>query len=84
MDLQKYAFPALAFAVGAVLGRIFGIKTLMRGDMTAAAGIGIGSQPALLGEPRHAAARRGRKTTHRAAHKRTAQKKSPRVAAAHE
>ena len=82
MDLQKYAFPALAFAVGAILGRVFGLKPLMRGAMTAAAVTGFG-QPALLGEPRHAS-RRSRKTTHRAAHKRTAHKRSPRVAAAHE
>jgi hypothetical protein len=82
MDLQKFAFPALAFAVGAVLGRIFGLKPLMRGAMTAAAVTGFGSRPALL-ETRPAV-RRSRKPTHRAAHKRSAHKKSPRVAAAHQ
>ena len=54
MESRKLALPLLAFAGGAILGRLFGLKTLMRGAMTAAAVTGMTSaQPALLG-PDHA------------------------------
>ena len=50
MESRKLALPLLAFAGGAILGRLFGLKTLMRGAMTAAAVTGMTSaQPALLG-----------------------------------
>ena len=49
METRKLALPLLAFAGGAILGRVFGLKTLMRGAMTAAAVTGMTSQPALLG-----------------------------------
>jgi hypothetical protein len=53
METQKLALPLLAFAGGAILGRLFGLKTLMRGAMTAAAFTGMTSQPALLGPTTH-------------------------------
>ncbi len=53
MESHKLALPLLAFAGGAILGRLFGLKTLMRGAMTAAAFTGMTSQPALLGPPTH-------------------------------
>src|SRR5262249_55680183 len=46
MESRKLALPLLAFAGGAILGRLFGLKALMRGAMTAAAFTGITSQPA--------------------------------------
>ncbi len=87
MNMQKLVLPAVAFAVGAILGRLLGLKTLMRGAMTAAAITGIGSaQPALLaaGSAVRRSAHRTRKTkpVHRAARRKTAQRKSARVAAA--
>lgn len=53
MESRKLALPLLAFAGGAILGRLFGLKTLMRGAMTAAAFTGVTSQPALLGPDTH-------------------------------
>jgi hypothetical protein len=54
MDSHKLALPLLAFAGGAILGRLFGLKTLMRGAMTAAAFTGVTSaQPALIGPATH-------------------------------
>jgi hypothetical protein len=83
MDLRKMAFPLLAFAGGAVLGRLLGIKTLVRGAMTAAAVTGMVSQPALVGPAvrevakgpanRNAARRR---TTNRPVRKGVVQKRS--------
>jgi hypothetical protein len=61
MDAQKFAVPLLAFAGGAILGRVLGLKTLVRGAMTAAAVTGIASPPAMIasnGHQRAAAARR--------------------------
>ncbi len=62
MDAQKFAIPLLAFAGGAILGRVLGLKTLVRGAMTAAAVTGIASQPAAMigsnGHQRAATARR--------------------------
>jgi hypothetical protein len=54
MDSHKLALPLLAFAGGAILGRLFGLKTLMRGAMTAAAVTGMTTaQPALVGPTTH-------------------------------
>jgi hypothetical protein len=74
MDSHKLALPLLAFAGGAILGRLFGLKTLMRGAMTAAAVTGMTSaQPALVGP-----------TTHRTngAHRRKPARSAPRRSAA--
>ena len=49
MDIRDMALPLAAFAGGAVLGRLLGLKTLVRGAMTAAAVTGMVSQPALVG-----------------------------------
>ena len=49
MESRKLAIPLLAFAGGAILGRLFGLKTLMRGAMTAASVTGMTSLPALIG-----------------------------------
>ncbi len=69
MDVRKLAIPLLAFAGGAVLGRLLGLKTLMRGAMTAAAVTGLAPRAMLMsaanGETRSAAKPR-RKTGHRA------------------
>ena len=80
MEARNLAIPLLAFAGGAILGRLLGLKTLARGAMTAAALTGMVSQPALVGAaattPRVAARRRSSSRTARSARKRTAQKKS--------
>jgi hypothetical protein len=76
-DARKYALPLLAFAGGAILGRVLGLKTLVRGAMTAAAVTGI-AQPAMI-EATHRrtnGATRRRKVTRRAAQRRSPQKKS--------
>ena len=49
MDTRNLAVPLLAFAGGAVLGRMLGLRTLVRGAMTAAAVTGMAVQPALVG-----------------------------------
>jgi hypothetical protein len=41
MNSRNLAVPLLAFAGGAILGRLFGLKTLARGAMTAAAVTGM-------------------------------------------
>jgi hypothetical protein len=75
MDSHKLAFPLLAFAGGAILGRLFGLKMLMRGAMTAAAVTGMTSaQPALAGPTTHrtnGAHRRKPARTRRSAAKRS-------------
>jgi hypothetical protein len=53
MQSRNLAIPLLAFAGGAILGRLLGLKTLMRGAMTAAAFTGVTSRPALLGPGTH-------------------------------
>ena len=53
MESRKLAIPLLAFAGGAILGRLFGLKTLMRGAMTAASVTGMTSLPALIGPDAH-------------------------------
>ena len=78
MDTRNLALPLLAFAGGAILGRLLGLKTLVRGAMTAAAVTGMAAQPALVGagmrEMARAPARRRGAT--RSARKRVTQKKS--------
>ena len=64
MESRKLAIPLLAFAGGAILGRLFGLKTLMRGAMTAASVTGMTSLPALIGPDNHRGAN-GSGGTHR-------------------
>jgi hypothetical protein len=61
MESRKLAIPLLAFAGGAILGRMLGLKILMRGAMTAASVTGMTSLPALLGPDEH----RGTNGAHR-------------------
>lgn len=77
METRNLAVPLLAFAGGAILGRLLGLTTLARGAMTAAAVTGIASQPALLESARSPR----RKSLHRrsrphSARGRVAQKRS--------
>ena len=76
MDTRKLAIPALAFAGGAILGRLLGLKTLMRGAMTAAAVTGITTRPALLGPDGHRASGTHRRKVARSASRRGAAKRS--------
>ncbi len=79
MEARKFAVPLLAFAGGAILGRVLGLKTLVRGAMTAAAVTGI-AQPAMIERHRRSnGATRRRKAVQRGAHRRNPQKKSPPV-----
>ena len=78
MQAHKLAIPLLAFAGGAVLGRVFGLKRLVRGAMTAAAVTGV-AKPAMLERYAHRRAAnttRRRKTALRGAHRRGARRKS--------
>jgi uncharacterized membrane protein YoaK (UPF0700 family) len=78
MEARKFALPLLAFAGGAILGRVLGLKTLVRGAMTAAAVTGF-AKPAMI-ETTHRRSNGGtrrRKAVQRAAHRRSPQKKSP-------
>jgi hypothetical protein len=75
MDAQKLAIPLLAFAGGAILGRVLGLKTLVRGAMTAAAVTGMTAQPAIAradGHARRVSHTRRRKPARRSAHKKAA------------
>ena len=54
LNTRNLALPLLAFAGGAILGRLLGLKALARGAMTAAAMTGMASQPALVGLARQA------------------------------
>jgi hypothetical protein len=75
MEARKLAIPLLAFAGGAILGRLLGLKNLMRGAMTAAAVTGFTTaQPALVGPNGH---RRAANGTHRRKPARGAHRKSP-------
>ena len=79
MDAQKLAIPLLAFAGGAILGRVLGLKTLVRGAMTAAAVTGMTAQPARITSNTHGRASAGsrrRKSATRSAQRRSAAKKS--------
>ena len=64
MESRKLAIPLLAFAGGAILGRLLGLKILMRGAMTAASVTGMTSLPALLGPDKHRSVN-GSNGTHR-------------------
>src|SRR5215831_13123532 len=75
MDAQKLAVPLLAFAGGAILGRVLGLKTLVRGAMTAAAVTGI-AQPTMIEHRRSSGTTRRRKAISRGTHRRGPQKKS--------
>jgi hypothetical protein len=78
MHSRNLAIPLLAFAGGAVLGRLLGLKTLMRGAMTAASVTGMTSLPALLGPDTHrthSGAQR-RRTARSAARRSTAKRSS--------
>ena len=77
METRKLAVPLLAFAGGAILGRMLGLKTLMRGAMTAAAVTGITTRPALGGPNTHRGANGAhRRKSARGAHRRSRQRKS--------
>lgn len=73
METRKLAIPLLAFAGGAILGRVLGLKTLMRGAMTAAAVTGMTTRPALVGPDTPRAAN----GAHRRKPARTAHRRSP-------
>jgi hypothetical protein len=75
MEARKFAVPLLAFAGGAILGRVLGLKNLVRGAMTAVAVTGI-AQPAIVETRRSNGATRRRKAVTRGAHRRSPQKKS--------
>ena len=77
METRKLAVPLLAFAGGAILGRMLGLKTLMRGAMTAAAVTGITTRPALGGPNTHRGANGPhRRKSARGAHRRRPRRKS--------
>ncbi len=79
MDARKVAIPLLAFAGGAVLGRVLGLRTLVRGATTAAAVTGIAPRamlaPASARQTRIGGTRR-RKAAQRSAQRKTAHKKT--------
>ena len=75
MDAQKLAIPLLAFAGGAILGRVLGLKTLVRGAMTAAAVTGLAAPPTMIaanGAHRVNGARRRKPAQRKAAHRKSA------------
>jgi hypothetical protein len=76
MEARKLAVPILAFAGGAILGRVLGLKNLVRGAMTAAAVTGF-AQPTLIEHRRSSGTTRRRKAVQRSARRRIPQKKSP-------
>jgi hypothetical protein len=76
METRKLALPLLAFAGGAILGRLLGLKTLMRGAMTAAAFTGMASRPALVGPNTHRSTN-GTNGAHRRKTARSTSRKSP-------
>jgi hypothetical protein len=76
MDSHKLALPLLAFAGGAILGRLLGLKMLMRGAMTAAAFTGMTSQPALAGPTTHRANGAHRRKPARSAARRSSAKRA--------
>ncbi len=78
MEARKFAIPLLAFAGGAVLGRLLGLKTLMRGAMTAAAVTGFTPRATLTSNGRQRiAGAHPRKSGQRTAARKTPRKKSP-------
>ena len=78
METRKLAVPLLAFTGGAILGRVLGLKTLMRGAMTAAAVTGI-AQPTMLEPRRRPNGAALQRKTRRGAHRRSPAKKSSRA-----
>jgi hypothetical protein len=76
MDTRKLAIPLLAFAGGAILGRVLGLKALIRGAMTAAAVTGMTVQPAVAGPNGRATGTRRHKAVNHGAQRKTAHKKS--------
>jgi hypothetical protein len=77
MNTRNLALPLLAFAGGAILGRLLGLKVLARGAMTAAALTGMATQPALANLARETVgATATRRRASRPARKRVAQKRS--------
>jgi hypothetical protein len=76
MDTRKLAIPLLAFAGGAILGRVLGLKALIRGAMTAAAVTGMTVQPAVAGRNGRPNGTRRHKAVRHGAQRKTAQKKS--------
>lgn len=66
----KYVAPALIFVAGAVLGRVFGLKPLVRGAMTVASMAGMAEAPKR--EPVHPP----RRIAHQPARRRTARKRA--------
>ncbi len=76
MESRKLAIPLLAFAGGAILGRLLGLKNLMRGAMTAAAVTGMAAPPALLGPDTRRTASTHRRKPARSASRRSAAKRS--------
>jgi hypothetical protein len=77
MNNRNLALPLLAFAGGAVLGRLLGLKVLARGAMTAAALTGMATQPALVDLARDTVkATTTRRRAARPARKRVSQKRS--------
>jgi hypothetical protein len=82
MDARDLVLPAAVLVGGALLGRIFGFKPIWRGAMAALA-LAQASKGAGLIESGPVAHRKRaprHKTTSRAVRKKTAQKKSPKVA----
>ena len=72
---RNLALPLLVFAGGIILGRLFGLKTLARGAMTAAAVSGI-ARPGLDGAREALGHSTPRRRTTRTARKRVPQKRS--------
>jgi len=75
MEARKFAVPLLAFAGGAILGRVLGLKNLVRGAMTAVAVTGI-AQPAMIEHRPSSGTTRRRKAVARSARRRSPHKKS--------
>ena len=75
MEARKLAVPFLAFAGGAILGRVLGLRNIMRGAMTAAAVTGI-AKPAMLQSRRRPNGTEQRRKAVRGARRRSSQKKS--------
>jgi hypothetical protein len=66
----KYLAPALIFFAGAVLGRVFGLKPLVRGAMTVASMAGVADVPRRE-PPQHP-----RRIAHQPARRRTTRKRT--------
>ena len=71
----KYVAPALIFFAGAVLGRVFGLKPLVRGAMTVASMAGIAEVPRTE-PPKRQPAHHPRRIAHQPARRRTARKRT--------